>query len=651
MSPIVSNQFHFFNIVPCTPGGEELQARNVIELEAKTGIDVALYSLSLHPEGFPASQKAEILIESYRRFRRALQGSRVRHGVLLQSILGHWPRIDKDEEQWTRTIDIQGLPARFCPLDPQYREYIFQTIAEVAKEHPCFLLGDDDIRGFSPNAECFCELHTAEFNRRTGHCFSPEEYRQAVLHSKVGDEIFTAYERLREDTVNGVCSLIREAIDSVDSSIPAGVCMPAWELRFSGFASQAIAAKGQPPVMRIANSSFMEESSIDFSDNHLHSQSLRQFWKKIPFVLDETDTYPHTLFSKSAAGMHAKLVSAIFAGLNGSKLWYVNCHEAGKPVSRKYTEILEKHRGYYPELNRVMQNAGLEGVFIPMLDQFPNWHPACPQERFLPKVNWAHRMLGIYGIPFTATYDLTQDGIYAVAGEETVNRFTDEQIRQLMTRKLLLDGAAAVALTRRGFASSMGVSAEKCDFQFNREVSADGSVNYILSKTPEIPFLTLLAPEAEVLTRLKYAEYAVSQTLDDVAPATVLYRNAAGGLICTTAFSVGILFSWARPLRKEWLVSILDRMNGNQIPFVAVENQWLMMLHRKLISGENLLGVFNLGFDTMESLEIRCAKKPAKAEFLQPSGEWRMLDFAWKDGILTLPIPLACYEPAVIRIG
>ena len=53
-------KFRFYNIVPCNPGREELQARDVIELEARTGIDIALYSLTLHPEGFPARKKRSI---------------------------------------------------------------------------------------------------------------------------------------------------------------------------------------------------------------------------------------------------------------------------------------------------------------------------------------------------------------------------------------------------------------------------------------------------------------------------------------------------------------------------------------------------------------------------------------------------------------
>ena len=79
----------FFNVVPCSIGQEQQQAQQMIELEKRTGIDIALYSLTLHPEGVPTSRKAEILLESYRKFSRLLSGSAVRPGVLIQSILGH----------------------------------------------------------------------------------------------------------------------------------------------------------------------------------------------------------------------------------------------------------------------------------------------------------------------------------------------------------------------------------------------------------------------------------------------------------------------------------------------------------------------------------------------------------------------------------
>ena len=644
------NIFRFYNIVPCNIGREKLQAQDVIELEARTGIDIALYSLTLHPEGFPARKKADLLIESYRKFSRALQGSKVKPGVLIQSILGHWARVDKDEEKWTRTIDLDGEIKRFCPLDENFRNYIFETVASLAKEKPCFILGDDDIRGFSPKAECFCELHTAEFNRRTGKHFTPEQYRKAVRESKVGDKIFTAYEQLRQDTVNGVCRLIREAIDSVDPSIPAGTCMPGWEIRFNGNASKAIAAKKQPPVMRIASGKYCEQTALDLGVNHLGSMASREFWHEIPEVLDEADTCPHTLYSKAARSVHTKLCSAIFAGLNGAKIWCINTHKADLPVNRKYTDELEKHRRYYPALAQTLRDAAPEGIIIPAHDRFPHWHPQDTQEGFITQENWVNKMLGVYGIPFRTSFRLDESGIYAIAGETAIERFSDDQLRQLMTRKVLLDGPAAVALTRRGFAKELGVKAEYQDFAFNREMSPDAKTFYPISKIPKIPHLSKTASSAEVLTFLGYAPFANSPA-ERVCPGAVLYRNRRGGTICTAAFQRDFIFSWMQERRKLWLETILAELNGKKLPYIAADFQPVMLLQRKLKSGENVLGLFNLGFDPMDTVSIRCARKPGKAELLQANGHWKVLPFNWNKGVMELPVRLECYEPAVFRIA
>ncbi|MBR2509420.1 MAG: hypothetical protein IKB71_06700 [Lentisphaeria bacterium] len=642
--------FTFYNIVPCNPGNEELAAQDVIELEKLSGIDIALYTLTLHPEGFPANKKADFLIDSYRKFSKALQGSKVRPGVLIQSILGHWPRVDKNEEQWTRTVDLEGRTPRFCPWDENFKAYIFRTVSLLAKENPCFIMGDDDIRFFSPYAECFCEKHTAEFNRRTGNNFTPEEYRLAVKNCKVDDEIFTAFNTIRIETVNGVCKLIREAIDSVNPDIPAATCMPGWELRYNGFAAQAIAGKNQQPIMRIANGSYAENTPYLFPDNYLRTQSLREFWANIPNLLDETDTCPHTLYSKSAISIHSKLCSAAFAGLNGSKLWYVNCHKALSPVNRKYTEIISKYNGTYQELTATVKNSASCGIIIPQHDQFPNWHPSNTMEWPMPTEHWANNFLGWYGIPFRGTYDFSQDGIYAIEGKSSVARFTDEQLKQILSHKVLLDGAATVALTERGFAEYLGVSAENKEFLFNREISADGNSKYPLSKHPDIPFMTLLDNKAEVLTELGYSSFAYAQEIEKVAPASVLYRNSLGGTVCSTVFARQMLWSPLYDGRKDWLNFILEKLNGGNLPFCATEYQPIMLLNRKLQDGSDLLGLFNLGFDALHEVSIKCAAPVQKVEILLASGIWQEVKFKYENNTLVFAADVECYSNVIFKV-
>ena len=157
----MKENFTFYNIVPFANGEEKQTAADMIEYQKRTGNRIVLYSLTIHPEGYPARKKADQLFDSYRKLKKELAGSDVQLGILFQSILGHWPRVDKDEEKWTRTIDIDGKTPRFCPLDPGFRKYIYEVAVTAAKEKPVFIMGDDDIRGFSPKAECFCRRNGA----------------------------------------------------------------------------------------------------------------------------------------------------------------------------------------------------------------------------------------------------------------------------------------------------------------------------------------------------------------------------------------------------------------------------------------------------------------------------------------------------------
>lgn len=90
--------FTLYNVMPFSPGNESQCAADCREYVERTGCDLILYSLTLHPEGKPAMEKAERYVASYRALKRELEGSKVRLGVMVQAILGHWPRVDKDIE-------------------------------------------------------------------------------------------------------------------------------------------------------------------------------------------------------------------------------------------------------------------------------------------------------------------------------------------------------------------------------------------------------------------------------------------------------------------------------------------------------------------------------------------------------------------------
>ena len=644
-------KFQFFNIVPYSPGKEKEVAADMAEYQKRTGNDVVLYSLSFDPEGVPAMDKALRMIESYRKLKAELAGTPIRLGVLLQSVLGHRTRAEQQSENWTRSINIDGEPARFCPFDPRFQAYITEYITLLAKEDPVFMLGDDDIRSFSPKVVCFCPLHVAEFNRRAGTDYTSDQLREAVRDSKPGDRIYTIFDQLRRDTVNGVGALIRKAIDTVDPEIPAGTCMPGWEFRFNGETSKAIAGKN-PAVMRLGNGNYMERSPKDFPRNVVRTQIMREAHSDIPVVLDEADTCPHNLYSRASISFHAKLCSGIMSGLNGAKIWCVNAHKNGYPVSRNYTDILAENKGFYPALAEAAANSRKSGVIIPGHRNFPKWHPLDWKEFFVERETWADMLFGAYGIPFQCSFDLTRkDQVYAIAGEETVQRFSDDELRSLLSCRVLIDGRAAVALTQRGFSDLTGVKAEDTPFALTREVHVKTGQNYPISYVVFLPHLTLTDPAAEEMTVLVSEPFVGSGETENVGSGTVFFRNRLGGLICTTAFNMKMK-GWdiySEP-RKDWLIEILDRLYGKPVPGIVLDQQYIMTLSREEKDGAQILSVFNLCFDPLKRIRIRCAGTPKTVELLGPDGLWHDVPYACSDDVLTVEKPMACYETAILRI-
>jgi hypothetical protein len=98
MKTIFTKKFTFLNILPCTPGREKQLAAQAVDYVKRTGNDIVLYCLTLHPEGFPAMDKPRKLLKSYQALKAELAGTDVKLGILLQAIIGHWPRVDKNIE-------------------------------------------------------------------------------------------------------------------------------------------------------------------------------------------------------------------------------------------------------------------------------------------------------------------------------------------------------------------------------------------------------------------------------------------------------------------------------------------------------------------------------------------------------------------------
>ena len=271
--------FTLYNVVPFSPGREAVAAADAMEYRDRTGGDLVLYSLALHPEGKPAIDKAERYVASYRALRRAMEGSGMRLGVLVQSILGHWPRVDKDIEGWTRTVNVKGEKVRFCPDDPGFAKYIDDVFAMLARERPAFVLLDDDVRAYSHHAECFCPRHVAEFNARRGTNYSEKAIRERVAAARQDDPDYVAFLTMQREMMERLARRVRASLDAADPSIPAGVCVATEETFLSAPLARAVAARGQTPVMRVSTGCYCERYSSRLAQNVTRKLGFAEYYR------------------------------------------------------------------------------------------------------------------------------------------------------------------------------------------------------------------------------------------------------------------------------------------------------------------------------------------------------------------------------------
>ena len=648
------DKFTVLNIAPFSPGSEDQLAGEMVEYRDRTGGDVVLYSLTLHPEGFPAIRKAEILLDSYRKLRRALEGSGIRLGALMQSTLGHWPRVDKDEEPWMRSVTLEGKTKRFCPIDPGCRAYVHDVARMLAREKPCFILLDDDVHASGTfGVECFCERHVALFNRENGTAHTAESLRAAVKACKPGDAVCVAFQKLQRAFVNDLVDTVRAAVNEVDPAIPAGACMPYREHRFAGITARRAAAGGQEPVLRIDNSLYGQRTLVNFAGNLAYTMAICDWWRQrgVPHLLDESDTWPQNRWSMSASLLAMKLQAAAFCGLHGSKLWFCNAHKGTFPVSRAYTDALAAQRGVCSAIVAAARGSRLSGIVVPAIGGRAPWHPSMQGERFVGDGNWGTGMAGGFGVPFCCRHDFSEDGIYALGGADTVDKMGDEELDEIFRHRVLVDGAAAIALTRRGLQHLTGVKAECVRPRYNLERDVARGVTYAFSRKDETPLLSAVSPGAETVTHLCYRAFDGAPEMDLVSPGMVLATNALGGRVLTTAFFAKG-FGWQPSLtdmRKEWFLMALSKLGWNG--WAVLNDQDATALERLSSDGMTLLAVFNTGFDEMETVRLRAPYASRTVEVLGPNGAWRRVEAKVTSGEMALPVRLPCAHACVLRMS
>ncbi len=642
------HKLEFLNIVPMIPGYAENFAEDTLKLYQAGAIDSAAFILPLVPEGNPPVDKGRILGERFIEFRRALGGTDMPVGILLQSTLGHgW--VPSEPSFFQRITNAAGNePYSFCPLDPAFHAYLSDTVKKLARLKPDFFMVDDDFRLLTGKDGCYCPLHLARFNREHGTKFGREELLERLQQDEKLQEM---YDSLLKTSLVELARTIRNAIDSEAPGTPCSVCACGQDVRHICEIAPVLAAPGEKVTVRINNARYCSESLryvpewLQFTAGQIagYPRSFRLF--------AEPDTCPHNRYSTSASMMHLQVTGSILEGCRGGKFWLSRTGSWEPESGKAYRKILTEFRGFYETLS------ALEISWTGVASLLPGKSPFnFPLSRHggMSGITWSSQIFGKMGIPF---YFSTAPGeTLALAGKDC-DLVSDKELERLLLEKnVLLDGPAAIAVCRKGLGALIGVEARPWKGKaVTLELLYDGSRIPAVAANDSSAVYAELVPgkDVEILSRFYHAESGCSDELSEMMPGCTCFTRPDGMKTCVIATPVLpyslAAFSMLNQSRKKLLLEIFQRFGGLRW-YVPGDDEVLLKTGR--CGNTDILFLVNLSLDDMVHPELAgCHGEVKRMEQLLPDGSWQEVPYriGHMDGMVELGMEIRPGRPLVLR--
>jgi len=272
-------------------------------------------------------------------------------------------------------------------------------------------------------------------------------------------------------------------------------------------------------------------------------------------------------------------------------------------------------------------------------------------------------MLESHGLP--TTYE--KGNVVATSGQQ-LRAFSDDEIRDLLSRGLLLDATAARVLHERGFGAQIGLAS----IALPRHLDALGAfaAEEFFNKKfggNEKTFLTLTLPDLGGRPHLSLVETLpgveeISRIVDPDAQRQHLsmyaFENDLGGRVVVHLFDLasayGIAFN--HPFRAAQLQGAVRWLGKGKLPILARGGVYPLAF-RKDCEDQTLLGLFNLTLDPWPHVEFELAdgRRVDKLELLSPGGRWqqsRHLAASCKGGKITIRCdrPVLCDAPLMVTV-
>jgi hypothetical protein len=588
--------------------------------------------------------------------------------------VGWWcpPTLETGKAPFQRMTGLDGSVSEVdfiasCPLDEKFREVFAQKIAAVADIAKPFIIKIEDDYNVSNHGPvrfgCFCPLHLKEFAKRTGKEYSREEL--VKIFSSVTPEsvqLRRQWGELSRDTLADFARSVREKIDEVSPETRVSLCqsgMSGFDGDFTEAVASAFAGKTKP-LVRVYGCSYSSDAAGEIPAalfNVLYSkQNLPEHFE----LIHESDPFPHNRFFISAAKLKSQMAAAFSYGMNDSFILAEQflddpLEESGynkmvKAESKRFSTLRNEVRDCHP-IGCEICHSQWSHIVIPYT--MTSYRPSGGLNPWI-------GILGKLGIP----YSVKPGNVKMLAGHYA-SFLSDDEVRDLLSKGVMMDGEAACILSQRGFGDLIGAEVtpgQEVKFCFEK-IEEDAGFEGIKGRLMyNLIFIGAvgggsgfyqIAPHPQAKKLTSFADSAGNA----VMPGMIRFENSLGGRVVITAYklqdhqSSSSVFNYRK---KEIVRQSIEWLGQETLP-IYVKNlpNIFCIFNRSQTENKAIATLINLCSDSASEVELLVSDEwnGSRVDILNEKGEWNPLKVTVANGSAIIPIELRLMEPVYVKFS
>ena len=554
---------------------------------------------------------------------------------------GAHPRVD-----WMVGHDGAQCKACACPLSSGWRELMADLYAMYASTRPRVLWLEDDIRTFNHEPArygCFCELHLAEFERRTGERRTREELVGNILSPGEPHPDRARWFDLLGETMVDTARVFEQAVHAVSPETHLGLMTSGpKDHAMEGRRWKAFCEALAGPVTLVARPCMGNYQESNARGLYYADEMVRRTGACLPAdteIQTEMESFPMTLYSKSCAFTRLQNGLTFVLGAEGSAMnMYDHC---GSPMENwpQYGRMLAETKPFMNGIaSRCLPGARERGVGLLHHRRGADAMRLAPgsdyEELRQKDQGW---MVALEALGMSVTF---QDSpVRAVTGQ-ILRAYTKEEVEGFLKEGLLLDSSAAATVMEMGLGEKIGVAGLAPFNKLSRALGAEEYVDGAFGGPGTYSTLINLTRREDLAEfALVPGARAVSMYVDPdrerVMPGMVLFENDVGGRAAVYAADLSdeATPAFLNEHRQRQLWGVVRWLGRGAMP-LAVEGGVYPWATRRDYGEYTIVAVANLTLDAWPRLTMTLStdgRAFERIEALEGDGTWRTCEAAKRE--------------------